>query len=88
MDYGVISVNLPMGMDWFTRKNMIRMQVDNQLFTSNEIHRAEIISNCIDTVDMLREGLKFTRVFDNYHYMYTIHLSYRYIQTGKMCRKE
>ena len=88
MDYGEFHVTLPMGLDWYARKNMVRMQVDNQLFTSNENHRVEIISNCIDTVNILREGVHFTRVFNNYHYKYTIYLSYKYTQTGKMCTKE
>ncbi len=88
MDYGDIRIKLPIGLDWYTRNNMVHMQVDNQLFTRDETHRAEIISNCIDTVNILREGVQFTRIFDNYHYKYTIHISYKYIQTGNICRKE
>ena len=88
MDYGDIHVKLPIGLDWYTRKNMVRMQVDNQLFTSNEVHRVEIISNCMDTVDILREGVNFTRTFYNCHYRYTFHLSYRYTKTGITCKKE
>lgn len=83
MDYGEFHVTLPMGLDWYTRKNLVRMQVDNQLFTTNEIHRAEIISNCIDTTNILREGITFARHFNNYHYKYTFQLSYKYTQTGK-----
>lgn len=88
MDYGEFIVDLPMGLDWWTRKNIVRMQIDNQLFTTNDIHRAEIISNCMDTVDILREGIIFTKHFNNYHYKYTFHLSYKYTQTGKMCTPE
>lgn len=76
MDYGDIRIKLPIGLDWYIRNNMVHMQVDNQVFTRDETHRAEIISNCIDTVNILREGVRFTRVFDNYHYKYTIHISY------------
>ena len=88
MDYGEFKITLPMGIDWWTRKNLVRMQVDNQLFTNNEIHRVEIISNCVDTTNILREGIVFSRHFQNCHYMYTFHLSYKYTQTGRTCIPE
>lgn len=77
MDYGEINIKLTFGeKHWYEKSKIVNMQADNQLFTDNSIHRAEIISNCMYLASILREGIEFSKTFTTTQYSYTFNLSY------------
>lgn len=77
MDYGCIRVCLPVGTDSWAKKDVVRSEVDNQLFTKNQIHRAEIISRCMTLATMVRDGIPFDVRIKSQAYEYTFNISYK-----------
>lgn len=77
MDYGYIHVCLPTGLDTWTKKDIVRSDVDNQLFTNDSIHRAEIVYKCMTLAAMIRDGVPFDIRVKNTAYEYTFDISYK-----------
>lgn len=66
-----------MGLDKWTKKDIIYSEVHNQLFTDDETHRADITTKCFTITSMLREGVPLKLKFENQDYEYTLDISYK-----------
>ncbi len=82
IDYGKIHVRLHKGLDKDQKLTMVKLAVENQLFTQNREHCIEILRHCFAFVNILDDGVPIENNFNNFLYKYSFKLEYY----GNLCK--
>lgn len=75
-DYGEIKLYIHKGLSKDQKETMIKLAIENQLFTKNRMHYIDILDQCLALSRMFDDGVPIKNCINNYIYSYTFNLMY------------